>query len=95
MEHHNAGTNQTLSALSTKYWIIAASEEIADWEKQYVSYVRIKRKAKCVNQILAPLLLNRLKSSLRAFIRTAVTNTYVPFSTTSKSDAEIKVTIKA
>ena len=33
MGNHNAGTNQTLSALSTKYWIMAAREEIAEWEK--------------------------------------------------------------
>ena len=30
---HNAGTNQTLSLLSSKYWIIAAREEIIEWEK--------------------------------------------------------------
>ena len=70
MGHHNAGTNQTLSALSTKYWIIAAREEIAEWEKQCA--ICIKRKAKCAQQIMAPLPLNRIKSSLRTFVRTAV-----------------------
>ena len=30
---HNAGTNQILSLLSSKYWIIAAREEIIEWEK--------------------------------------------------------------
>ena len=40
MGHHNAGT---LSALSIKYWIIAAREEIAEWEK--LCAICIKRKA--------------------------------------------------
>ena len=70
MGHHTAGTNQTLSALSTKYWIIAAHEEIAEWEKECAACIR--RKAKCAKQIMAPLPLNRLKLSLRAFTRTAV-----------------------
>ena len=70
MGHHTAGTNQTLSALSTKYWIIAAREEIAEWEKECAACIR--RKAKCTKQIMAPLPLNRLKLSLRAFTRTAV-----------------------
>lgn len=70
MGNHNAGTNQTLSALSTKYWIIAAREEIVEWEKKCAACIR--RKAKNAVQIMAPLPLNRLKSSLRAFTRTAV-----------------------
>ena len=70
MGHHNAGTNQTLSALSTKYWIIAAREEIAEWEKQCA--ICIKRKAKCAKQIMAPLPLNRIKSSLRAGLFTCL-----------------------
>ena len=36
MGNHNAGVNQTLSLLSSKYWIIAAREEIIEWEKQCV-----------------------------------------------------------
>ena len=70
MGNHNAGTNQTLSALSTKYWIMAAREEIAEWEKECAACIR--RKAKCAKQIMAPLPLNRLKLSLRDFTRTAV-----------------------
>ena len=62
--------NQTLSALSTKYWLVAACEEIAEWEKECAACIR--RKAKCAKQIIAPLPLNRLKLSLRAFTRTAV-----------------------
>ena len=34
---HNAGTNQTLSALSAKYWITAAREEILEREKECCS----------------------------------------------------------
>ena len=32
--NHNAGTNQTLSLLSTKYWIIASREKIKEWERE-------------------------------------------------------------
>ena len=48
---------------------MAAREAIAEWEKECA--VCIRRKAKCAEQIMAPLPLNRLKSSLRAFKRTA------------------------
>ena len=37
---HNAGTNQTLSGLSTKYWIMAAREAIAEWEKECAVCIR-------------------------------------------------------
>ena len=70
MGHHTAGSNQTLSTLSTKCWIIAACEEIAEWEKECAACIR--KKVKCAKQIMAPLPLNRLKLSLRAFTRTAV-----------------------
>ena len=53
---HNAGTNQTLSALSTKYWIIAARE--LEWEKECA--VCLRKRAK---QVMAPLPLCRLQSS--------------------------------
>ena len=68
--NHNAGTNQTLSLLSTKYWIIAAREKIKEWERECATCKR--RKAKQAEQIMAPLPINRLKPSLRAFVRTAV-----------------------
>ena len=68
--NHNSGTNQTLSLLSTKYWIVAAREEIIEWEKECNTCKR--RKAKNAEQIMAPLPSSRLKSSLRAFTRTAV-----------------------
>ena len=68
--NHNAGTNQTLSLLSSKYWIIAAREEIIEWEKQCAFCKR--RKARNANQIMAPLPLNRLETSLKAFTKVAV-----------------------
>ena len=68
--NHNAGTNQTLSLLSSKYWIIAAREEMIEWEKQCAFCKR--RKARNANQIMAPLPLNRLETSLNAFTRVAV-----------------------
>ena len=68
--NHNSGTNHTLSLLSTKYWIVAAREEIIEWEKECNTCKR--RKAKNAEQIMAPLPSSRLKLSLRAFSRTAV-----------------------
>ena len=68
--NHNARTNQTLSLLSTKYWIIAACEKIKEWERECVTCKR--RKAKQAEQIMTPLPINRLKPSLTAFVRTAV-----------------------
>jgi len=68
--NHIAGTNQTLSAISTRFWIVATGEEVMDWEKECAACKR--RKAKCVKQVMAPLPLNRLKLSLRAFVETAV-----------------------
>ena len=40
LRKHNAGTNQTLSALSVKYWITATREEILEWEKEYAACLR-------------------------------------------------------
>ena len=67
---HSTGTNQTLSSLSTKYWIVAARKEILQWEKEYAACLR--KKAQCTKQVMAPLPLCRLQSSLRAFTCTAV-----------------------
>ena len=49
---------------------MAACEAIAEWIKEFA--VCIRRKAKCAEQIMTSLPLNWLKSSLRAFTRTAV-----------------------
>ena len=70
MGNHASGTNQTLAALSTRYWIISAREVIRQWEKECMECRR--RKGKPCEQIMAPLPLSRLKTSLRAFSRTAV-----------------------
>ena len=32
--NHATGTNQTLAALSTRYWLLAGREEIREWEKE-------------------------------------------------------------
>ena len=68
--NHCAGTNQTLSLLSTRFWIISAREEIIEWERECTICKR--RKAKVAQQIMAPLPQNRLTTSLRAFTKTAV-----------------------
>ena len=65
-----AGTNQTLSSLSTRFWIVAAREAILEWEKE-CAFCKI-RKARNANQIMAPLPLNRLETSLKAFTKVAV-----------------------
>ena len=67
---HSMGTNQTLSSLSSKYWILAAREAIIEWERE--CGVCKRRKARNAVQIMAPLPLNRLKTSLRAFMKSAV-----------------------
>ena len=68
--NHIAGTNQILASLSTRFWIIAAREAILEWEKECAMYQ--KRKAKVAQQIMAPLPLNRLIASLRAFAKVTV-----------------------
>ena len=69
-DNHASGTNQTLAALSTRYWVMSGREVIREWERQCAECRR--RKAKTCRQIMAPLPVSRLKSSLRAFTRTAV-----------------------
>ena len=70
MGNHVTVTNQILASLSTRFWIIAAREAILEWEKECAMYQ--KRKVKIAQQIMAPLPLNRLTMSLRAFTRVAV-----------------------
>lgn len=48
-----AGTNQTLSALSTKYWLVAGHEEIRELESECTECRR--QKAKICRQVMAPL----------------------------------------
>jgi len=49
---HSAGTNQTLCSLSTRYWIVAAREEILEWEKECAACLR--KKAQCARQVSTP-----------------------------------------
>ncbi len=67
---HILGTNHILANLSNEYWIEAAREEIRAWEKECNECKR--RKAKAVNQVMAPLPLKRLQSPLKAFDRVSV-----------------------
>lgn len=66
----HSGTNQTLTALSEQYWVVAAREEIRDWERKCA--VCRRRKAKPTHQIMAPLPNIRVQVPLRAFVHTAV-----------------------
>ena len=68
--NHATGTNQTLAALSTRYWFLAGREEIREWEKECA--VCRRRKSKPCSHVMAPLPTSRLKPSLRAFVRSAV-----------------------
>ena len=68
--NHAFGTNQTLATLSARYWIISAREAIREWERECAECRR--RKARAAQQIMAPLPLARLQTSLKAFTRTAV-----------------------
>ena len=68
--NHSAGTNQVLSQLSTRFWIISGREEIREWEKQ--CSVCKRQKAKAATQIMAPLPAIRVNVPLRAFAHTAV-----------------------
>ena len=68
--NHATGTNQTLAAFSTRYWLLAGREEIREWEKECL--VCRRQKSKPCSQIMAPLPTSRLKPSLRAFVRSAV-----------------------
>jgi len=64
---HTAGTNHTLSLLSSKYWVISAREEIIEYEKECTVCKRKKAK-----NAQAPLPLHRLMTSMRTFTRIAV-----------------------
>ena len=63
--NHNAGVNFILSQINEKYWLIAAREEIRDWEKECNFCER--RRSRPANQIMAPLPKVRLRFTYRAF----------------------------
>ena len=77
--NHASGTNQTLAALSTRFWLISGRGEIREWEKECNECRR--RKAKAAKQMMAPLPQIRLRLSLRAFAQTAVDFAGGPFIT--------------
>ena len=68
--HHVTGTNHTLAIFSSKYWIVAAREEIRDWETSCNECRR--RKLKAAEQIMAPPPDVRLRQPLRAFAHVSV-----------------------
>ena len=68
-DNHYAGTNHTLSRISSKYSIIGAREVIKEVEKN--CYECRRRKKKTTTQVMAPLPTYRLTVPLRAFINTA------------------------
>ena len=70
MGHHVAGTNQTLARLSARFWIIAAREEIREWERNCFKCRKLKAKPGC--QIMAPLPENRVQVPIRAFTKVSV-----------------------
>ncbi|XP_065196475.1 uncharacterized protein LOC135827967 [Sycon ciliatum] len=67
---HVGGTNQTLAALSQRFWIVSAREAIREYEQQCQACRR--QKAKTLQQVMAPLPSHRTKPSLSAFATTAV-----------------------
>ena len=68
--NHRLGTNQTLSSLSTRFWIMQGREEIREYERE--CYGCRRSKVMPAKQIMAPLPKIRLKLPLRAFGRVAV-----------------------
>ncbi|XP_068757963.1 uncharacterized protein [Montipora capricornis] len=84
--YHASGTNQTLADLSSRFWIIAAREEILAWEKNCMECRR--RKAKPASQVMAPLPRIKVKEPLRAFSRIAVdfAGPFLPFKEEEKLD---------
>ena len=68
--NHATGTNHTLSALSSRFWIQSGREAIREWERECAECRR--RKSMPSQQVMAPLPTSRLKMSLRAFTRCAV-----------------------
>eukprot|EP00117_Sycon_ciliatum_P019093 scpid35165/ scgid17425/ len=75
VKHHHelqqhGGTNQTLSSVCERFWIVAAREVIREWEHECARCIRTR--AKPAEQVMAPLPKSRLEPPLRAFAKTAV-----------------------
>ena len=69
--NHAAGINFTLCQLSERFWIIAAREEIREWDHECNQECR-RRRSKPACQIMAPLPKTRLRFTFRPFAQTAV-----------------------
>lgn len=69
-EKHICGTNHCLATLSSRFWIVAAREEIRECERECV--VCQKKKSSPASQILAPLHRSRTQMTYRAFDHVAV-----------------------
>ena len=68
--NHAAGVHFTLCQLSERFWIIAAREEIREWDHECNECKRRRNKSAC--QIMSPLLQKRLRFCFRTFAQTAV-----------------------
>ena len=68
--NHAAGVNFILCKLSERFWIIAAREEIREWDHECNECKRRRSKPAC--QIMAPLPKTRLRLSFRPFAQTTV-----------------------
>ena len=66
--HH--GTNHTLAAVSSRFWILCARESIKKWQATCATCK--KAKAKPALQLMAPLPDTRCKLPLRAFAKIAI-----------------------
>jgi len=70
LANHSAGTNFVLSQISGRFWIVAAREEIREWEAECNECK--KRKNKVATQVMGPLPQVRLRFTYRAFDQTGV-----------------------
>jgi IS30 family transposase len=70
LSNHTAGTNFVLSQISQRYWIVAAREEIRNWEKQCNEWK--KRKNKTASQIMGPIPSSRTRMTYRTFDQAAM-----------------------
>ena len=68
--NHTAGTNFVLSQVNQRYWIVAAREEIREWENECNE--RKKRKNKTATKVMGPLPQSRLRFTYRESDQAAV-----------------------
>ncbi|XP_015765171.1 PREDICTED: uncharacterized protein LOC107344078 [Acropora digitifera] len=68
--NHAAGVNFTLCQLSERFWIIAAREEIREWDRECNECKRRRSKSAC--QIMVPLPKARLRFTFKPLTQTAV-----------------------